>query len=174
MNSGELLPESRHIVVRVPAGASIVLRIEVEAVVHGTDRPTHPSASQARQTSVDRFWVDWCRRCLPLPVGMASTASLFASHRHWAQLQDLPHALTLADFVQGCVVRHLAHKARTLAFLPGADMPRQVSVIVPYGEPMPTGQKAVGTAVAAFDTALARWKAAPRAARGGGGSADAA
>jgi hypothetical protein len=134
----------------------ITVRLDSEAI----QRAIQPAAaSPPEDNHVARFWRDWTRHCLPLPVGTVRTESLHQAYALWCSLQRVsdPALVNVAVVLWGSSPG--VRKARRQHLRGGAEVSiGQSNVITPAGVPEAVGRAELGRDIERFDAALAAWR----------------
>jgi putative DNA primase/helicase len=111
--------------------------------------------------SSERFWAEWTKGYLPLPVVAARSEDLYAGYRHWSSLQGVNKPAQLNTCVHGWAKRPGARKERERHFENYSHLKEmQSQVIYPPGVDGRPTKQALTDSINTFNEALRAWKKA--------------
>lgn len=124
--------------------------------------PTTTAKQELIELSLDsseRFWNEWLRKELPLPVTATRTEDLYAAYRHWCVAQGVAKPAQLSTFVGSLSKRPGARKERARHFKNRSrTVQAQSTVLYPPGADVGLDMDALSDHLATFSEAVHIWR----------------
>ena len=130
------------------------------------DEATEPPMSQAKADlielsldSSERFYNEWLRAELPLPIAPARTEDLYAAYRHWCGLQGIVKPAQLNTIVHALSKRPGTRKSRERHFKNHSHtVDTQSTVFWPAGAERDLAKLELSTQLVNFSDAVNGWR----------------
>jgi putative DNA primase/helicase len=133
----------------------------------GFDAGTLPPMTAAKQDlielgmdSTERFYEEWVRHYLPLPIAPARSEDLFDAYKHWCMRGGVHKAAQLSTFLGNTAKRPGAAKRRKRHFVGGSDVAEEQSMCIfpPGSDPDGISKADLTYHVDNFADSVERWK----------------
>lgn len=116
--------------------------------------------------SIERFYVEWTKHYLELPIVAVRSEDLYDAYRHWCMRYGVHKPASFTIFVGNIGKYDGVRRGRARVYVDGSDIvDRQVSYVLPhpYAADNPTPSKrTLSDAIDNFAASLERWKGAYR------------
>jgi putative DNA primase/helicase len=140
-----------------------LLQIDLEGFEAGTLPPMTAAKQDLIELGLDsteRFYEEWVRHHLPLPIVPCRSEDLFDAYKHWSMRNGVHKSAQLSTFLGNTAKRPGAAKRRKRHFVMGSDVAEEQSTCVfpPGFDPDAIAKRDLSDHIDNFADSLDRWK----------------